>query len=147
MNAARDPNDDDISPALLQLTNPVRHSQATPLLYCSAMPLPSLTIDQDIRFFIKDKTTHLQNHHYLNEQQQVLIVQSAIKAPARDVLLGYADIEMNILKKLFTILTKEFKNKEKYARNLHKLKQEDDEPINLFATRIRRYVKGIGLTD
>ena len=49
------------------------------------------------------------------------------------------------MKKLFKILKREFRKKEKYAESLHKLKHEEGEQVNLFASRIRRYVKYLGL--
>jgi len=112
----------------------------------SAMPLPTFTIDQDIRFFIQDISAYLEDHTTLSERQRVRLVQSALKGTAREVLLGYTDNELDTVQKLFHVLTAEFAKKEKYVRNLYKLKQDDDEPVNLFATRIRRYVKGLGLT-
>jgi hypothetical protein len=37
----------------------------------SAMPLPTFTIDQDIRFFIQDISAYLEDHTTLSERQRV----------------------------------------------------------------------------
>jgi hypothetical protein len=59
------------------------------------MPLPTFTIDQDIRIFIQDLSAYLEDHTTLSEQQRVRFMQSALKGPARKVLLGNTDNELD----------------------------------------------------
>ena len=112
-----------------------------------AIPMPTYTLEQDVNYFIQDMKGYLEHHSHLSEQQKINMVQAGIKGPARDVLAGYSNEETNTLRKLFKIIRREFKRKERSVRNLHKLKQEDQEPINLFAARIRRYVKNLGIEN
>ncbi len=83
-------------------------------------------------------------HNCLSRQDQVQLIRSSIKGTAREVLLGYNESELSSSKKIFKVIKQEFQKREKYAGNLHKLKQEEGEQVSLFASRIRRYVKGLG---
>ena len=124
------------------LTEP---SSVTPYILQSLLPIPSFTIDQDVRFFIEDMTAYFRHNSGLTRQAQVQLIRSAIKGTAREVLLGYNESELSSSKKIFKVLKQEFQKREKYAGNLHKLKQEEGEQVSLFASRIRRYVKGVGI--
>jgi hypothetical protein len=59
--------------------------------------------------------------------------------------MGYADKDMNTTQKIFKVLKQEFKKWEKSARSLHQLKQEANEKVSIFAGRIRRYVRDLGV--
>jgi hypothetical protein len=59
--------------------------------------------------------------------------------------MGYADKEVNTTKKILKVLKGEFTKTEKSARNLHHLKQDVNEKVSIFAGRIRRYVRGLGV--
>jgi hypothetical protein len=59
--------------------------------------------------------------------------------------MGYAEKEVNSTGKILKILKNEFKKREKSARNLHQLRQDSTEKISIFAGRITRYVKGLGV--
>ena len=123
----------------------IQPSSIKPFILQSLLPIPSFTIDQDVRFFIEDMTAYLQFNSGLSRQDQVQIIRSSIKGTAREVLLGYNESELSSSKKIFKVIKQEFQKREKYAGNLHKLKQEEGEQVSLFASRIRRYVKGLGI--
>jgi Ni,Fe-hydrogenase maturation factor len=61
--------------------------------------------------------------------------------------MGYAEKELNSTGKIYKILKNEFKRREKSAKSLHQLKQEQTEKVSIFAGRIRKYVRGIGVKD
>jgi len=61
--------------------------------------------------------------------------------------MGYAEKELNSTGKIYKILKNEFKRREKSAKSLHLLKQEQTEKVSIFAGRIRKYVRGIGVKD
>ena len=111
------------------------------------VPIPTFTINDDIEHFLDDIQCYLEDYPHLPEHRKITIVRSAIKGPARDILRGYTANETTTLKQLYHILKKEFKKKEKCARSLYKIKQEELEPVNLFVGRIRRYVTGLKITD
>ncbi len=73
------------------------------------------------------------------------LVLTGVKGEAQDVIMGYADQEVNTTRKIIKILKNKFKKREKSARNLHQLKQEANEKISIFGGRIRRYVRGLGV--
>jgi hypothetical protein len=126
------------------LTEP---SSIKPFILQSLLPIPSFTIDQDVRFFIEDMTAYFRHNSGLTRQDQVQLIRSSIKGTPREVLLGYNESELSSSKKIFKVLRQEFQKREKYAGNLHKLKQEEGEQVSLFASRIRRYVKGLGIKN
>jgi hypothetical protein len=113
-----------------------------PFILQSRVPIPTFTIDQDVRFFLEDMTAYLHHSSDLSRQDQVKIVRSSIKDIAREVLLGYNASELSSSKKIFKVLKQKFQKREKY---LHKFKQEEGEQVSLFASRKRRYVKGLGI--
>jgi hypothetical protein len=79
-------------------------------------------------------TAYLRHNSDLSRQDQVQIVRSSIKGTAREVLLGYNVSESSSSKKIFKVLKQEFQKREKYAVNLHKLKQEEGEAKPLCIT-------------
>jgi hypothetical protein len=81
----------------------------------------------------------------LPEIQKAKLILTGVKGEARDVIMGYADKEVNTTGKILKILKNEFKKREKSARNLHQFKQDSTEKISIFAGRIRRYVRGLGV--
>jgi len=109
------------------------------------MPMPEFSIDKDIEHYIADMSTYLGQYQQLPELQKAKLVITGVKGEARDVIMGYADKEVNTTRKIIKILKNEFKKREKSVRNLHQLKQEVNEKISIFAGRIRRYVRGLGV--
>ena len=107
--------------------------------------MPEFTIDDDIRHFIQEMETYLDHHYNLPEKRKWKIVQAGVKGEAKNVLMGYRDSEINTTKKIFKVLKQEFKRKEKCVVNLHQLKQDSNERVSIFAGRIRRYVRGLGV--
>ncbi len=59
--------------------------------------------------------------------------------------MGYSEQEVNSTKRIFKILKCEFQKREKSARNLHQLKQDNNEKLSVLAGLIRRYVRGLGV--
>ena len=110
------------------------------------MPMPEYKIDQDVKHYISDMTTYLEQHSHLPETYRAKLALAGVKGEARDVLMGYADADMDTPRKLFKILNREFKKREKSARGLHQLKQDSNEKVSIFAGRIRRYVRGLGVS-
>ena len=111
----------------------------------NSMPMPTFTIEQDITHYIADMTTYLGQYGHLPEVQKAKLVQAGVKGEARDVIMGYSEQEVNSTKRIFKILKCEFQKREKSARNLHQLKQDNNEKVSVFAGRIRRYVRGLGV--
>ena len=109
------------------------------------MPMPEFSIDKDIEHYIADMLTYLGKYQQLPETQKDKLILTGVKGEARDVIMGYADKQQNSTGKILKILKNEFKKREKSARNLHQLKQDSTEKISIFAGRIRRYVRGLGV--
>jgi hypothetical protein len=110
-----------------------------------SMPMPTLTIEQDITHYIADMTTYLGKYGHLPEVQKAKLVQAGVKGEARDVIMGYSEQEVNFTKRIFRILKCVFQIRERSARNLHQLKQDNNEKVSVFAGRIRRYVRGLSV--
>jgi hypothetical protein len=66
-----------------------------------------------------------------------------VKGEVRDVMMEYTDEDVNSTKKIYKVLKREFKKREKSARSLHQLKQDTNEKVSVLAGRIRRYVRGL----
>jgi predicted RNA-binding protein Jag len=111
------------------------------------MPMPEKTLEKDVLHYIEDMTTYLDHYHQLNESQIAKLVKTGVKGEARDVLIGHAGKQLNATGKIYKILKNKFKRREKSAKNLHQLKQEQTEKVSIFAGRIRKYVRGKGVTD
>jgi len=111
----------------------------------SGMPMPEYTIEDDILHYIENMKIYLRSQQHLAQGHQAQIIKAGIKGEARDVLMGYADKDMNTTQKIFKVLKQEFKKCEKSARSLHQLKQEANEKVSIFAGRIRRYVRNLGV--
>ena len=77
--------------------------------------------------------TYLGQYQQLPETQKDKLILTGVKGEARDVIMGYADKEVNTTGKILKILKNEFKKREKSARNLHQLKQDSTEKISIFA--------------
>jgi hypothetical protein len=90
----------------------------------SGMPMPEYTIEDDILHYIENMKIYLRSQQHLSQGHQAQIIKAGIKGEARDVLMGYADKDMNTTQKIFKVLKQEFKKWEKSARSLHQLKQE-----------------------
>ncbi len=90
-------------------------------------------------------TAYFRHNSGLTRQDQEQLIRSSIKGTALEVLLGYNESELSSSKKIFKVLKQEFQKREKYAGSQHKLKQEEVEQVSLFASRIRRYDKGLGI--
>ena len=136
---------------MLKKNQPNQHSEPPTkrpryITVSPAVPIPTFTINDDIEHFLDDIQCYLEDYTHLPEQRKITIVRSAIKGPARDILRGYTTTETTTLKQLYHILKKEFKKKEKYVRCLYKIKEDEQEPVNLFVGRIRRYVTGLKIT-
>lgn len=113
-------------------------------LTLTSIPMEQYTIEKD---FIDDMMTYLGHYHQLPELQKTKLVKAGVKGEARYMIMGYAEKELNSIKKIFQILKNKFKKREKSARNLYKLKQEQTEKVSVFAGRIRKYVRGLVVKD
>jgi len=102
------------------LTEP---SSIKPYILQSLLPLPSFTIDQDVRFFIEDMTAYFRHNLFrplssqlmtaysgLTRQAQVQLIRSSIKGTAREILLGYNETELSSSKKIFKVFQKRISN-------------------------------------
>ena len=109
--------------------------------------MPSFTGEEDVNHFIEDMEAYLAQYTNLIEKDKIRIWRSAIKGEAREVVSGYTGEQTNTLKKCFKILKKNFKTRSRPAANLYQLKQGANEKVSVFAARIRKYVKKLGIRN
>ena len=103
--------------------------------------MPEYTIDKNIRHFLTDMGAYLSCfHHTVDDDQKAYLVLSAVKGYAKDILLGYAQEQIDTLEKIFHVLLREFK---KCVVNLHQIKQDINEKEIIFSGKIRRYVRAL----
>ena len=107
--------------------------------------MPEFTIDKDIKHFIYDMTAYLQYQLHRSEQERARLILVGIKGTAKDVVMGYTEDETDTTEKVFRILKQEFKRHDKCAAGLYGIKQDSDEKISIFAGKIRKYVRGLGV--
>ena len=65
----------------------------------------------------------------LPDSQSARLNFNGVKGDAKDILLGYADDQVDTVDKLFRVLNQEFRQHEKFVVNLHKLKQDPNEKV------------------
>jgi hypothetical protein len=73
------------------------------------------------------------------------LVLVAVKGDAKDILLSYTVGQLDSVTKVFQVMLKEFKKREKCVAGLHQLKQDTNEKISIYASRIRRDVREMGV--
>jgi hypothetical protein len=59
------------------------------------MPMPEFSIDKDIEHYIADMLTYLGQYQQLPETQKAKLILTGVKGEARDVVMRYADKEVN----------------------------------------------------
>ncbi len=91
-----------------------------------SMTMPEFTIDSDVRHFITD-------------------MDAAVKDDAKDILLSYTVGQLDSVTKVFQVMLKEFKKREKCVAGLNQLKQDTNENFSIYASKIRRYVREMGV--
>jgi hypothetical protein len=112
------------------------------------MTIPEFTIDKNIKHFITDMEAYLSCFHInITENQKSYLILSAVKGDAKDILLSYTIEQLNTVDKIFRVLMNEFKKREQCVVNLHQFKQDLNEKVIIFASRIRRYVREMGVND
>ena len=77
------------------------------------MPMPENTLEKDVLHYIEDMTIYLDHYHQFSESQKAKLVKTGVKGEARDVLMGYAEKELNSTGKIYKILKNEFKKARK----------------------------------
>ncbi len=77
------------------------------------MPMPEYTLAKDVLHYIEDMTIYLDHYHQFSESQKAKLVKTGVKGEARDVLMGYAEKELNSTGKIYKILKNEFKKARK----------------------------------
>jgi hypothetical protein len=108
--------------------------------------MPEYTIDRDVQHFITDMDAYLSCFQQsIDENQKAYWTLAAVKGDAKDILLSYTVGQLDSVTKVFQVLLKEFKNREKCVAGLHQLKQDTNDKISIFASRIRRYVVQMGV--
>ena len=120
-------------------------AQTFPFPAYPSMAMPEFTIDKDIIHFIYDMTAYLRYQMHLSERERAHLILVGVKGAAKDVVMGYANSETDTTDKVFQILRHEFKRLDKSAAGLYGVKQEADEKISIFAGKIRKYVRGLGV--
>ena len=104
------------------ITLPIRNNNTTPAMFFNSVtpsiPMPEYSIDKNIRHFLTDMGAYLSClHHTVDDAQKAYLVLSAVKGDAKDILLGYADEQIDTLEKIFQVLLREFKKPEKCVVN------------------------------
>jgi hypothetical protein len=111
-----------------------------------SMTMPEFTIDRDVRHFITDMDAYLACfQHGIDDSKKTYLVLAAVKGDAKDILLSYTVGQSDSVTKVFQVMLKQFKKREKCVAGLHQLKQDTNEKISIFANRIRRYVREMGV--
>ena len=121
------------------------HHQSIAFQSFPNMAMPEFTIDKDIKHFIYDMTAYLQYQTHLSEPERARLILVGVKGTAKDVIMGYTTDETNTTEKVFRLLRQEFKRHDKCAAGLYGIKQESEEKISIFAGKIRKYVRGLGV--
>ena len=57
--------------------------------------MPEYKIDLDVKHYISNMTTYLDQHFHLPEAFKARLVLAGVKGEAHDVLMGYADADMD----------------------------------------------------
>ena len=106
---------------------------------------PTFDGDKDVEQCIEQAKIYLHQSGLMPEKEKVKLLLSNISGDARTIIKSYKKEELSSRKKMFNILKKEFKKRDKAYKKLHFLKQEVDEKSQVFLARIRGYGKDIGI--
>jgi hypothetical protein len=105
------------------------------------MPIPQFSGVENVDHYIFKAKAYVKQFKQMSENERVTLLRTGIKDEAFDFSLGYSKKQVRTVKKFFQILKKTFSP----ATKLHELKQDNKEPIRVFAVSIRRYVCQMGL--
>jgi hypothetical protein len=112
----------------------------------SRIPVPSFNGSSNVENYIFNAKAYTNQFKTLPEADKIILLRTGISGQASEVLLGYHR-DIKSVKTLLLVLRKTYKKKGNAATKLYELKQETKEPVRVFATRIRRYICQMGLTD
>ena len=115
--------------------------------FIPSITLPEFSIGKDVKHFIHEMDNYLEFYGPLPDSQSARLICSGVKGEAKDILLRYADDQVDTVDKIFRVLNQEFRQHEKFVVNLHQLKQDPNEKVCIFAGKIRRYVRGLGVSE
>jgi hypothetical protein len=71
-------------------------------------PMPEFSIDKDIEHYIADMSTYLGQYQKIPKIQKAKLILTGVKGEARDIIMGYANKEVNTTGKILKILKNEF---------------------------------------